>query len=75
MTPNKIQLIKDELKEIFRVVDYSETKEHHFALKYVLSMDDIRKLEMLCFNHCLYYIIFPLNMSTMKISIFPVMEK
>jgi hypothetical protein len=73
MTPNKIQLIKNELSEIFEVVNYAETREHHFVLIDVLCMDEIRKLEELCFLNYLYYIIFPLSMSTLKISIFPVM--
>jgi hypothetical protein len=71
MTPNKIQLIKDELSEIFEVVNYAETREHHFVLIDVLCMDKIRKLEQLCFLNNLYYIIFPLTMTTLKISIFP----
>ena len=75
MTPNKIELIKNELSEIFEVVNYAGTREHHFVLISLLCMDEIRKLEMLCFNHNLYYIIFPLTMSTLKISIFPVMEE
>ena len=75
MTPNKIQLIKNELSEIFEIVNYSETKEHHFVLIDLISMKEILSLEKLCFTQNLYYFIFPLSINTMKISIFPMMEE
>jgi hypothetical protein len=75
MTPNKIAIIKDELIDIFGMADYSVTTKRHFVLIDVISMKEILSLEKLCFTQNLYYLIFPLSINTMKISIFPVMEE